>query len=135
LLATGLRFVKEFQLSTNYLVLATVRLENRSDAALALPAQEWFAGTATPMNAQDKGTAVGVMWHNGTKAQDTLGASYFSSRGFACTPRVPPAQFRAGSSNVFWAAAHNQFFALVMMPQDPAAQVVMRKIDLPRPSL
>ena len=134
-LTNGLSLVKEFELSTNYLVLATVRLENRSDTALLLPAQEWFAGTATPMNAQDKGTAVGVMWYNGSKAQDTLGASYFSSRGFACTPRVPPAEYRAGSTNVFWAAAHNQFFALVIMPQDPAAQMVMRKVDLPRPSL
>jgi YidC/Oxa1 family membrane protein insertase len=134
-LTNGLSLVKDFELSTNYLVLATARLENHSAAALSLPAQEWFAGTATPMNAQDKGTAVGVMWYNGNKAQDTLGASYFSSRGVACTPRVPPAEYRGGASNVFWAAAHNQFFALVVMPHDPADQIVMRKIDLPRPTL
>src|SRR5262249_52534241 len=44
-LTNGLSVVKEFLLSTNYLVLATVRLENRSDTALSLPTQEWFAGT------------------------------------------------------------------------------------------
>jgi len=30
---------------------------------------------------------------------------------------------------------HNQFFALVFIPHEPAEHVVMRKIDLPRPSL
>jgi YidC/Oxa1 family membrane protein insertase len=134
-LTNGLSLVKDFELSTNYLVLATVRLENRSETPLSLPAQEWFAGTATPMNAQDKGAVVGVMWYNGAKAQDIVGASYFSSRGFACTPRVPPAEYRSTGSNVVWVAVHNQFFALAFMPHDPAAQMVMRKVDLPRPSL
>ncbi len=40
-LTNGLRLVKEFQLSTNYLVSANVRLENTSGQPLRLPAQEW----------------------------------------------------------------------------------------------
>lgn len=135
-LPNGLTIIKEFELSTNYLVLATVRLENRGDNPVPLPAQEWFAGTATPMNAQDKGTTVGVMWYNGSaKPQDIVGASYFSSRGFACTPRVPPSEYRGGTSNVLWVALHNQFFALAVMPAQPAANVVVRPVPLPRPSL
>ncbi len=131
-LTNGLRIVKRFEFSTNYLVLASVQLENRSDHPLALPAHEWFAGTATPMNVQDDGSAVGITWYNGAKSQE-VGASYFSSSGFACIPRTPPAEYRG--TNVVWAAAHNQFFALVtMLPEDPAAQIVVRKIDLPRPS-
>jgi YidC/Oxa1 family membrane protein insertase len=31
-------------------------------------------------------------------------------------------------------APHNQYFALAVMPQDPALQVVIRKVDLPPPS-
>ena len=133
-LTNGLTLIKEFELSTNYLVLATVRLENRSDKTLSLPAQEWVVGTATPMNAQDNGATEGLMWYNGTKAQDIVGASYFSSHGFACTPRVPPAEYRGGESNVTWAAVHNQFFALAVMPQQPALQVVLRRVPLPRPT-
>jgi YidC/Oxa1 family membrane protein insertase len=133
-LTNGLTLVKDFALSTNYLLTATVRLENHSGNALSLPPQEWAVGTATPMNAQDQGQVVGFMWYNGEKAADTVGTSYFSSRGFACTPRMPPAEFRAGQSNVVWAAVHNQFFALVAMPQDPASEVVARKVDLPRPT-
>src|SRR5208283_5223294 len=41
-LTNGLTIVKDFRLSSNYLVIATVRLENHSSQPLALPAQEWF---------------------------------------------------------------------------------------------
>jgi YidC/Oxa1 family membrane protein insertase len=132
LLTNGLSIVKEFQPTTNYLVTATVRLENRSKQPLTLPSQEWVVGTATPMGPGDSGLAVGVLWYNGTKT-DEAGASYFSSRGFACMPRIPPAEYRAGASNVDWVAVHNQFFTLAAMPQQPGKQVVVRKISLPRP--
>ncbi|MGD0260960.1 MAG: membrane protein insertase YidC [Verrucomicrobiota bacterium] len=132
LLTNGLSIVKEFQLSTNYLVAATVRLENRSAQPLALPAQEWVVGTATPMGPGDSGLAVGVLWYNGTKTEEA-GASYFSSRGFACMPRIPPTEYRAGADNVVWVAVHNQFFTLAAMPQQPGNQLVVRKINLPRP--
>lgn len=134
-LTNGLAIIKDFEVSTNYLVFATVKLENRSGKPLSLPAQEWVAGTATPMNPQDDGSTVGVMWYNGTKSQDILGSSYFSSSGFMCTPRTPPAEYRGGQTNVFWAAVHNQFFALAVMPSAPADQLVIRKVPLPRPSL
>ena len=135
-LTNGLTLVKDFELSTNnYLLLARVRLENQSDKSLSLPSQQWFVGTATPMNPRDDGTAVGVMWYNGSKAQD-IGASFFSTRGFACVPRVPPPEFRGGQTNVEWVAVHNQFFALAVMPQlqEPADQVLVRTNPLPRPS-
>jgi YidC/Oxa1 family membrane protein insertase len=133
-LTNGLSIVKEFQISTNYLVVATVRLENRSAQPLALPAQEWVVGTATPMGPGDNSLSVGVLWYNGLKT-DEAGGSYFSSRGFACVPRIPPAEYRAGAGNVVWVAAHNQFFTLAAMLQQPAKEVVVRKVDLPRPSV
>jgi YidC/Oxa1 family membrane protein insertase len=132
-LSNGLVLVKEFSMDSNYLLTATVRLENHSTNALSLPAQEWIVGTATPMNAQDDGQLAGMMWYNGEKAADVLGAGVFSSRGFACTPRIPPVEYRVGQSNVVWAAVHNQYFALVVMPKEPAQEVVVRKLTLPRP--
>ncbi len=133
-LPNGLAIVKDFEVGADYLVQAKVKLENLSAQPLTLPAQEWVAGTATPMNARDNGSVVSVMWSDGSKAQDIVGASYFSSRGFACTPRVPPAEYRGGQSNVVWVAPHNQFFALAVIPRNPADQVVIRKVELPRPS-
>lgn len=133
-LTNGLTIVKNFQISTDYLVLATIQLTNRSGQALNLPATDWFIGTASPMNNQDKATTIGTMWYDGNKSHDEMGARIFATSGFACTPRVPPVEFRAGSNNVVWAGVHNQYFALVAMPHEPAAQVVMRKIELPEPS-
>ena len=134
LLSNGLSVVKEFHLSSNYLVTAGVRLENRATNTLNFASQGWMVGTATPMNPQDNGMAVGLMWFNGEKPVDVVGASYFSTRGFGCMPRVPPVEYRGGGSNVVWAAVHNQFFALVLMPQDPAVDVVSRRVELPRPT-
>src|ERR1700690_3975106 len=103
-LANGLRLAKEFHLSSNYLVYASVRLENTSAQPLALPAQEWVIGTATPMGPDDTSYAMneGVMWFNGTGVQDqTLG--WFSGSGFGCFRGTPRAEYYAGSNNVVWA--------------------------------
>jgi len=132
-LTNGLRVVKEFQLSSNYLIQASVRLENTTSGALALPPQEWVVGTATPMNPTDDGTAVGVLWFDGKTTHETQTA-YFDNKRFGCLPGVPRLEYRDGHSNVVWAAAHNQFFALVSMPDTPAEQVVARAIDQPRPA-
>ena len=132
-LTNGLTIVKDFAPTTNFLLNASVWLENRSTQPLSLPEQEWSIGTATPMNPDDRGTFyIGMMWSDGQKAFDTIGSSHFSSRGFACMPRTPPAEYRAGQTNVAWAAVHNQFFALAAVPHDTAAAVVMRQVDLPR---
>ena len=117
----GLRIVKEFQPSSNFLVQASVRMENASDQPLALPAQEWVVGTATPMGPDDNGMNVGAMWFNGTNSVDH-GAPWFSGAGFGCFRGSPRTEYLAGSNNVVWAAAHNQFFALMAMPKEPAAE-------------
>jgi YidC/Oxa1 family membrane protein insertase len=131
-LTNGLRLSKEFHLSSNYLVNASVRLENTSDQPFTLPAQEWVIGTTTPMGPDDTSYTMneGVMWFNGTGIQDqSLG--WFSGSGFGCVRGAPRSEYLAGSNNVVWAAAHNQFFALMAMPKDPGAQIVARPVTLP----
>ncbi len=131
--ANGLRLSKEFHLSSNYLVNASVRLENASDQPLTLPAQEWVIGTATPMGPDDTSYTMneGAMWFNGTGVQDqTLG--WFSGSGFGCMRGAPRSEYLAGSNNVVWAAAHNQFFALMAMPKEPVAQIIVRPVSLPQ---
>jgi YidC/Oxa1 family membrane protein insertase len=129
----GLRLVKEFRLSSNYLVSAEVRLENTSDQPLALPAQEWVVGTATPMGPDDNGLNVGAMWCDGTNGVDR-NTTWFSGAGFGCFRGAPRPEYRAGASNVVWAAAHNQFFTLIAMPKQPAEQIVARPVSLPLPA-
>lgn len=132
-LTNGLSIVKEFQLSTNYLVQTSVRLENHSTQALKLPAQEWVVGTANPMSPRDNSIVEGFMWYNGIKVED-VNAAWFANRTFGCLPGTPRTEYVGGASNVMWAAVYNQFFTLVAMPQQPAFHVVARKIELPRPT-
>jgi YidC/Oxa1 family membrane protein insertase len=131
--ANGLRIVKEFHVGSNYLVNATVRLENTSSKPISLPAQEWIVGTATPMGPDDNGTAEGVMWYNGVKGQDST-LAYFSTNTTSLFffSRTPKTEYRAGANNVVWAAAHNQFFAIIAMLNTnlPAQQVVARPVNL-----
>ena len=131
-LPNGLRLVKEFALSTNYLVHAKVRFENTSSSSLALPVQEWVVGTATPMGGDDDGSAVGIMWYDGSKNHDTLTA-YFDNKTLGCFPGTPKTEYRDDATNIVWTATHNQFFASIVMLDAPAAQIVSRAIQLPRP--
>jgi YidC/Oxa1 family membrane protein insertase len=137
-LANGLTLVKEFVLGTNYLLTATVRMENHSTLALPLPPQEWAVGTATPMNAQDqdRARAVSVLWYDNAKAQ-TVNLPYFNTNTsslFGFMPRTPKSEYRAGTNNVVWVSVQNQYFALVTMPQTPAPAVLVHMVDLPPPS-
>jgi YidC/Oxa1 family membrane protein insertase len=132
MLPDGLRIIKNFELSSNYLINATVRLENRTDKPLSLPAQEWVVGTATPMDADDNGMVEGAMWYNGNAVQDCSPA-WFGGGGFGCVSRTPRSQYLEGSNNVYWAAVHNQFFTLMAMPPTnlPARQILATPVTLP----
>jgi YidC/Oxa1 family membrane protein insertase len=131
--ADGLVLTKEFHIGSNYLVNADVSLKNSSDKPLALPVQEWVVGTATPMGPDDNGMYVGAMWCDGTNTPQDCTLPYFSTNTTTLfvVARTPKTVFQAGAGNVAWAAAHNQFFALIAMPRQPAAQVISRPVNLP----
>ena len=126
----GLRLVKEFHLGSNYLVHTSIRLENTTDKPLALPAQEVVVGTATPMDADDNGQAEGAMWSDGTSSSTDQPLTAFSGGG--CSRSAPKTEIVAGANNVAWAAAHNQFFALMAMPKERAQQMIARPVTLPQ---
>jgi YidC/Oxa1 family membrane protein insertase len=132
-LPDGLLLTKDFHVSSNYLVYASVNLTNTSAKPLTLPAQEWVVGTATPMGPDDNGMYLGAMWYNGKNVVDN-GTHYFNTNAatfFGMIPRTPTPEYRAGASDVIWAASHNQFFALVAMPKQPAQQVISSPVNLP----
>ncbi len=132
-LSNGLRVVREFHPGTNeYVLLASVRIENRTAQTLAIPARDWHIGTATPMNEQDKGDYLGVDWFDGSSSSQGIG--WVSTPGFLCIPSSPRADYTAGDSNVVWAAVHNQFFAVVTVPDRPAERTAARRVLLPPPT-
>ncbi len=133
-LSNGLRVVKEFEISTNYLFKARVLLENSSSQPLRVPDYDIVIGTARAVGPLDDPTAVGTFWYNGVKSQNILD-KWFANPTFACFPGTPRWQYEDGASNVVWAAIHNQFFALAAIPTHPAAQIVIDKIRVPPPDL
>ncbi len=130
-LASGLIIAKQFQFSSNFLVHASISLKNGSDKSLLVPPQEIVVGTATPMDADDTGQLWGAMWCDATNATDNP-LPTFSGGGMGCSRGTPKPEIRAGNGNVSWVAAHNQFFALLAMPKEPAREMVARTVTLPR---
>jgi YidC/Oxa1 family membrane protein insertase len=132
--ANGLRIVKEFHVGEDGLMAVTVRMGNLSSRSLPLPTQEWVIGTATPMDVDDNTFSYygGTMWFNGS-SEEQISLSYFSTNTTVLFvfPRTPKSEYRAGASNVVWAAVYNQFFTLLAMPKTPAVQVIARPITLP----
>lgn len=136
-LPNGLVVIKDFRPTSNYQFIATTRLENRSTSALALGNREWVIGTATPMNALDHDdTTLGVMWSDGKKTHDTPKTWFDNKSFFSCLtgPRPPRPELRAGAGQLVWAAAHNQFFALAVIPPTNGLELVARAVTLPKPS-
>jgi YidC/Oxa1 family membrane protein insertase len=72
------------------------------------------------------------MWYNGASVSDTP-LSWFSGAGFSCMRGAPRSEYIGGATNVVWAAAHNQFFALMAMTRtnEPAEQIIARAVTLP----
>jgi len=133
-LPSGLRLVKEFQLGTNYLLTAIVRLENVTNQPVRLPPQEWLIGTATPISVSDNELQMAMEWYDGAKTQPISG-TWFANPTLGCIPGTPRKEYRAGNSNVVWAGVYNRFFTMIAVPPTnaPAPQVVARRISLTAP--
>ena len=85
--ADGLRLVKEFHVQFK---LSGERgacgWKTLPDQPLALPAQEWVVGTATPMGADDNGMYLGAMWYNGTNTPQDRRSSFSRARRLCLHP-------------------------------------------------
>jgi YidC/Oxa1 family membrane protein insertase len=135
-LANGLRLVKEFDIGTNYLFTASVRLENTSAQPLKIPARELVVGTATPIGPLDDPTTLGMFWYNGVKAQN-IKQPWFDNHlgGCALLPATPRTVYEEGTNNVIWTSVHNQFFTLAAIPANPAPRVMIHPVSIPPPEM
>jgi len=83
---------------------------------------------------RDESLLLGFEWYNGSQAQ-RIDQSWFANRSFGCVPGHPrTGPYVAGSSNVVWAAVHNQFFTVIAQPAAPAPEMIGRKVMLPPPT-
>ncbi len=132
-LPSGLKAVKEYRFSTNYLLKVSLRLENSGGDAITVPAREVVIGTSTPMSVRNENMNLGFEWYNGTSAERIV-ESWFLNKTFIFFGGEPRTTYTGGSSNVQWAAVHNQFFTMIGVPVVPAQSVVGRRVDLAVPT-
>ena len=130
----GLVLSKDFELSSNYLVNANVTWRNPTDHAVTLPAQQLVVGTATPMDVDDVNALWGAIWYDGVNyfANPSMYFNTNTTAFFGMWHRTPTLEYDAGNSNVVWAAVHNQYFALLAMPHEPAWKVIEIPVALPK---
>ncbi len=129
----GIRILKTFQPSTNYVIHATVRIENTSDQAKNVPQHYLVTGTATPTNPADSGMYMGLRYHNGEDVEE-IKESWFANRTLGCFPGTPRSVYPSEPGNVHWAAVDNQFFAMIAIPGEPAPGLVTQQIELDVPT-
>lgn len=100
---------------------------NLSDAPLALPRAAFNLGTATPLSETDTGIYLNVGYYNGDSAEfvrrDELASAGFLSSG-------PPPAFLDKPAALQWAAVKNQFFAMILTPDQPGAGVRVERVKV-----
>lgn len=134
-LPSGLVIIKEFLPSSNYLIRASTRLENRGSQPLVLPEHQFLVGTSTPLTPHDLPINQGAMWYDGSTLS-VADEAWFANATLGCIPGTRRLEYRAGISNVVWGEVHNQFFTIAVIPatnQLPSA-FYAKHLDLPPPS-
>jgi len=133
-LQNGLLVSQDWGLSNGYFFETIVTVENRGTSAVSVPPHEYVVGAATPMDRHDPAEVQGAYWFNGEKAEQ-INKAWFANATLGCsTISTPRTEFTGGSSNVVWAAVHNQFFALIVQPDLSPAGVRVVDVALPQPS-
>lgn len=134
-LSGGLIVIKEFQPTSNYLVSARVRVENRAQTPASFAAHQVMVGTAAPVGLDEDPSYLGVYWYDQAEKDDHhVDQSYFANRTLGCFSfRAPLTEYRRTGS-IGWAAAHDQFFTLALMPKEPAPEVFILHTNLPPPT-
>ncbi|MFN0066032.1 MAG: YidC/Oxa1 family insertase periplasmic-domain containing protein [Limisphaerales bacterium] len=132
----GLFVVKEFRPESNYLVSATLRLENRAATNVMVPPHELVIGTAAPVHTNDSPLFLGL-FAGRDGGHKRIDQAWFANRTLGCFPGTPRAEFISEWTNTAWAAVHNQFFAAIAIATNEPARagsVRARQIDLAHPA-
>ncbi len=133
---SGLRVVKQFDVGSNYLLTAKWWIQNTTTQSVTVPPQHLSVGTATPMGPRDDMTEMGVFWSTRDKAEHQKNP-WFDGGGAGCIgKKTPRPEYTSGPNPIYWAAVHNQFFAIAVVPATNSigAQFTAYRIDLAPPT-
>jgi YidC/Oxa1 family membrane protein insertase len=131
----GLFITKEFQPTSNFLVSVSMRFENRGQQPINVPTHHVVVGTAVPVGLDEVPTYLGVYWYNQADKKDKhVDQSYFANRTLGCMSLKAPLTEYRQTVPVGWAAAHDQFFTLALMPKEAAPELLIIQTNLPPPT-
>jgi YidC/Oxa1 family membrane protein insertase len=116
----------------DYHVRHETTFRNLTDAALVLPKAVFNLGTATPLNAADYGMYLNTGYGDGEDTHfiarsDLEGGGFLSWIGMK--DGRPPA-FIERPSAVTWATVKNQFFCMILTPDQPGSGVRAERVKL-----
>lgn len=100
---------------------------NLSDAPLTLPKASFNLGTASPLSDTDSGIYLHVGYYDGEDAEFVQRDSLASSGFFSSAP--PPA-FQEKPAAIRWASVKNQFFTMILTPDQPGAGVRIERVKV-----
>jgi YidC/Oxa1 family membrane protein insertase len=116
----------------DYQIRHETTFRNLTDKPLVLPRAVFNLGTATPLNAADYGMYLNTGYSDG---QDTnfVARSALEGGGFLAMlgmkDGTPPAQIDRPAS-IVWASVKNQFFCMVLTPDQPGNGVRVERVKL-----
>lgn len=119
--------------SDPYLVRYSTTLRNLSDATIRLPRLNMSVGTAAPLNAADPGMYLSTGYGVGgdselIKRSELEGGGFLSWIGMGSKEPLP---YIESGGPLAWASVQNQFFTTILTPDQPAASMNTRRIELP----
>ncbi|MGB0371014.1 MAG: membrane protein insertase YidC [Opitutales bacterium] len=93
---------------------------NKSDASLRLPDMFFGLGTAFPLDTDPTGQYLNFVAYSGGSLEKFEMTDFTGSRGFLGFGVKTPVKYKREShSNVTWAAAKNQYFVSLLLPDEP----------------
>ncbi|HET7535134.1 MAG TPA: YidC/Oxa1 family insertase periplasmic-domain containing protein, partial [Candidatus Didemnitutus sp.] len=110
-----------------YQIRHETTFRNLTDQVLPLPRASFSIGTAAPLNENDNGIYLNVGYYDGDKAEfvrrdELAGGGFFSN--------APPPPFVDKTAAIQWAAAKNQFFAMILTPDQPGTGVRIERVKV-----
>lgn len=115
-----------------YQIRHETTFRNLSDALLPLPRAGFSVGTAAPISHEDIGQYLNVGLYNGDKVEFTKrgnleGGGFLSSFGIGSKVDLP---FIEQTAPVVWASVKNQFFAMILTPDQPGTGLRVERVKL-----
>jgi YidC/Oxa1 family membrane protein insertase len=132
-LANGLHIIKEYRLSTNYLLKASIRYENREPATCRFARTRAGDRHCNPDGHRNETTYLGLEWYNGSD-NVKITEPWFANKTLGCLPGTPGRNIAREPATFFGLRLTISFFTIIGVPETPAMEIVGRHILLPPPS-